>query len=292
MNNLPCKTKSDAPASPVAAVVQMLWFSRVGRAVVILVGALGIFSMAAAAVPQWLVPNAFYIRDLFYSPRVTGDLRIYNRQTTCDLRGWRRVPKDMRATRKSSRALWTNSFTMERTGDNPSRFYVHAPSTSSEMPMDIYCDSHPYRITGPKNPRAFPPNHRGKQVWIDISEEPINQQFTAHFMATMWNSFQDSETQNAMFKVERETARQELTVIFPANKPGKLRDLKQQLLGSEEFRSIPRDEIGKLSLRAFRDGKEVSATQEQFTIIVWVIDDQHRTSDWARVDRYEIVWDW
>ena len=167
-----------------------------------------------------------------------------------DLRGRVPVPPDKKTSEKISSATWVRNTLMKKVAE---KSFVEFEFATTGAGIDARSLTHKYEIITTKQPHF----HGSVQVKptvlkIDISNEPVGQEFLIINEMTYWNAFTGEETDwAAMHRVQNEEVA--MVVLFPENKPVKSYEFLQYKQGvqPEPFRGRHRSYVSENGLVLF-----------------------------------------
>jgi len=222
---------------------------------------------AAAKDPRVTPAEAPTIATTLADPVYDG-VEILKDVKVVDLRGRVAVPPDKKTTDKISPASWVRYTLMKKL--KPKDF-VEFESATTGAGIDARSLSHRYELITTRNPHF----HRGVPVKptvlkIDISNEPIGQEFLVINEMTYWNAFTGEEGDwAAMHRLQHEDIA--MVVLFPEDKPVKSSEFLEYKPGGQP--------------EPFR-GRHKSYVSENGLVLFWGPEDLKR--DFV----YEVKWRW
>ena len=185
-----------------------------------------------------------------------------------DLRGRVPVPPDKKTSDKISSATWVRYTLMKKLKE---KNFVEFESATTGAGIDARSLTHKYELITTKQPH-FHGTASVKPVVlkIDISNEPVGQEFLVINEMTYWNAFTGEETDwAAMHRVKNEEVA--MVVLFPEDKPVKSYAFLQNEKGGhpEPFR-----------------GRHKSYVSENGLVLFWGPEDLKRNF------MYQVQWRW
>ena len=192
-----------------------------------------------------------------------------------DLRGRVPVPPEKKTSDKISSATWVRYTLMKKLKE---RNFVEFESATTGAGIDARSLTHEYQLITTKQPHF----HGSVQVTpmvlkIDISNEPVGQEFLIISEMTYWNAFTGEDTDwAAMHRVQNEEVA--MVVLFPEEKPVQSYKFLQHKPGMEPepFRGKQRFYVSKNNL-----------------VLFWAPEDVKRDPEAPKRDLvYQVKWRW
>jgi hypothetical protein len=145
------------------------------------------------------------------TPLDTPGVKLLERRTTLDLRGWKETsPDEIVRHRKQSKAVSFSEFTIVRTHAG-GKVFLHRMGTTSPIPPEIDCTN--CRVEEIK--KDISPAPREWNIVFDIQNEPIERPFSIRFSVTFWNAFQTADQWWGGFRILQPTKRATYKILFP-----------------------------------------------------------------------------
>jgi hypothetical protein len=210
---------------------------------------------AVTVVPVFMDPN-------YEGVEILKDVRII------DVRGRVPVPPEKKTSDKISSATWVRYTLMKKLKE---KTFVEFESATTGAGIDARSLTHKYELITTKQPH-FHGSVRVTPVVlkIDISSEPVGQEFLVINEMTYWNAFTGDDTDwAAMHRVQNEEIA--MVVLFPEDKPLKKHTFLQYEKGAQP--------------ESFR-GRHKSYVSENGLVLFWAPEELKRDLV------YQVKWHW
>jgi hypothetical protein len=151
----------------------------------------------------------------------SSGIEVRSTDITYDLRGWKAVPDQDRATKKRSELVWTTKRQVIRAQKEATQFAATF-ATSSPFDPDFSCLTQ--NMKHDLNTDPLPQGKESLRRWIltyDISNEPLFTPFDIVTEIRAWNSMQNPVREHEGTLIMFPTRRASLEVVFPPGKPPK-----------------------------------------------------------------------
>jgi len=205
----------------------------------------------------------------------TEGVKLVERRTTLDLRGWKNASEDdIASKRKVSKAVSVNEFTVERLHDGGQKF-LHRMGTSSPIDPEVDCGGCEVRQFS----KDIAPTPREWNIIFYIRNEPIGHPIPIRFSVTFWNAFQNADQWWGGFRIIHPTKRATFKVLFPTNHRPLATDISFAFVKAGTAKREP-------VVPAPEDWSAVVGNDGRVDEVEWAID--HPEDDLS----YRVYWNW